>query len=140
MEDRQETVIAADQQPKPAMADATLPGLTDPANIVPSTNGRQPQQPPEIRYAEGISPAYFNFVGFCPSPEELTLELGLNRNSPGMRPVPIVVHQICTMNYFTAKRLMHALGIALEQHEKVFGNVEVEVTKRIQGRMDLTSD
>ncbi|HEV8001433.1 MAG TPA: hypothetical protein VGP63_16210 [Planctomycetaceae bacterium] len=36
------------------------------------------------------------------------------------------------MNHFTAKRLLAALGMALQRHENAFGNVETDVRKRVR--------
>ena len=36
------------------------------------------------------------------------------------------------MNHYTAKRLIHALGVALQRHETAFGAVETDVRKRVR--------
>jgi hypothetical protein len=38
------------------------------------------------------------------------------------------------MNYFTAKRVLHALQLTLERHEGVFGVLETDVQRRVQMR------
>jgi hypothetical protein len=47
-----------------------------------------------------------------------------------------VTHRLI-MNYFTAKRLLGALHMAVQQHESVYGVLEVDVQKRVRnpGRM-----
>lgn len=35
------------------------------------------------------------------------------------------------MNFYTAKRLMHALGMAVQRHEQAFGQLELDVNKRV---------
>ena len=34
-------------------------------------------------------------------------------------------------NYFTAKRLLHALHLSVQRHEQAFGPLEVDVNKRV---------
>jgi len=36
-------------------------------------------------------------------------------------------------NYFTAKRMLHALQLTLQRHEAVFGVLEPDVQKRVVG-------
>lgn len=36
------------------------------------------------------------------------------------------------LSFFTAKRLLGALHMALQQHENVYGVLEVDVAKRMQ--------
>jgi hypothetical protein len=37
------------------------------------------------------------------------------------------------MNFYTAKRLLGALHMAIQQHESVYGLLEVDVGKRARG-------
>ena len=39
--------------------------------------------------------------------------------------------QRIVLNFYTAKRLYHALGMTIQRHEKAFGILEIDVNKRI---------
>ena len=44
---------------------------------------------------------------------------------------PIVVNQRIILNFFTAKRLLHALQLSVQRHEAFFGVLETDVQKRV---------
>src|SRR5918995_995139 len=68
-----------------------------------------------------ISASYANFCRVTGSPEELIIDFGLNPQPVGMPKNPIAVTQRCIVNYYTAKRLLHALSLSVQRHEAVFG-------------------
>ncbi|MFN4258263.1 MAG: DUF3467 domain-containing protein [Gemmataceae bacterium] len=80
-----------------------------------------------------LSTVYANFCRVTGTPEELILDFGLNTQ---MQPVPTepvkLTHRLVT-NYYTAKRLLMALSMALQQHESVYGVLEVDIQKRMRG-------
>ncbi len=80
---------------------------------------------------ESLEPLYANFVRVAGLPEELVLDFGLNPQPFGAKPAPVKVSQRMVMNYFTAKRLWLMLGGFLQRHEQAFGNVEIDVSKRV---------
>jgi hypothetical protein len=83
------------------------------------------------------SRAVANYVSFCRvtgTPEELILDFGLNPPPSGAASHPIKVTQRIVMNYFTGKRVLHALQATLERHESVFGVLETDVQRRVQMR------
>ena len=96
------------------------------------TEGAAPAQPaqPTIE-PENLSPIYANFARVTGSPEELILDFGLNPQPFGDPTVGVKVSERIVMNYFTAKRLWGALGMALQRHEQAFGVLETDVNKRI---------
>ena len=49
-----------------------------------------------------------------------------------MPTTPIPVTQRIITNYYTAKRMLHALAMTLERHEATFGVVEVNVERRVR--------
>ena len=49
----------------------------------------------------------------------------------GVPTEPIPVNQHIVVNFYTAKRLYHALGMTLQRHEAAFGPLEVDVNKRV---------
>ena len=77
-----------------------------------------------------LSTVYANFCRVTGTPEELVLDFGLNTQ---MSPTPSetikLTHRL-VMNFFTAKRLLGALHMAIQQHENVYGVLEVDVQKR----------
>src|SRR5262249_14885834 len=79
-----------------------------------------------------LSSAYANFCRVTGTPEELVLDFGLNTQ---MTPVPSeavkLTHRL-VMNYFTAKRLLGALHMAVQQHENTYGVLETDIQKRIK--------
>ncbi len=75
---------------------------------------------------------YANFCRVSSTPEELILDLGLNPHPYATGETTVRVSQRIIMNHFTAKRLIHALGVALQRHETAFGAVETDVRKRVR--------
>ena len=79
-----------------------------------------------------LSPIYTNFVRVTGSPEELILDFGLNTDATGSANMPIKISERLVMNYFTAKRLLGALHMAVQQHEGVYGVLETDIQKRMR--------
>jgi hypothetical protein len=75
---------------------------------------------------------YANFCRVTGSPEELIVDFGLNPQPVGMPKSPIAVTQRIVMNYYTAKRLLHALHLSVQRHEAVFGVLETDIQKRVK--------
>lgn len=78
-----------------------------------------------------LQPIYANFARVTGSPEELVLDFGLNPQPFGSPTIPVKVSERLVMNYYTAKRLWAALGMALQRHEQAFGVLETDVNKRV---------
>jgi hypothetical protein len=82
--------------------------------------------------ASHLSTKYANFCRVTGTPEELVLDFALNTQ---MTPQPTEAVQLThrlVVNYFTAKRLLHALHMAVQQHENAYGALEVDIQKRIR--------
>ncbi|QDT15360.1 DUF3467 domain-containing protein [Alienimonas californiensis] len=79
----------------------------------------------------GAAVCYANFCRVSRSPEEIILDVGLNPHPGGGVPAKVTVAQRIVMNPYTAKRLLGALNVALRQHEQTFGEVQVDVRKRV---------
>lgn len=77
-----------------------------------------------------LSPSYANFCSVRRTIEEVILDFGLTTEFMGPSKYPVVLEQRVVMSYFTAKRLMEALRVSLQQHESVFGSVELDARKR----------
>jgi len=74
---------------------------------------------------------YANFCRVTGSPEEMIIDFGMNGQPVGGADRPIEVKQRVVMNFYTAKRLLHALHVSIQRHEEVFGMLETDVQKRV---------
>ena len=100
---------------------------TAPVGDAPA-QAQQMQVPSE---PDNLQPIYANFARVTGSPEELVLDFGLNPQPFGGPTIPVKVSERLVMNYYTAKRLWAALGMALQRHEQAFGVLETDVNKRV---------
>ena len=89
----------------------------------------QQRQRVEVEDKDAIS-TYANFCRVTGTPEELILDFGLNSQPYGMPTEPVQVKQRIVTNYYTAKRMLQALGMSVQNHERVFGVLETDVQKR----------
>ena len=78
--------------------------------------------------------AYANFCRVTGTPEELIVDFGLNAQPFGVPTDPVKVSQRIVMNYYTAKRMLHALHLSVQRHEQAFGVLETDVQKRVVGK------
>jgi hypothetical protein len=91
----------------------------------------QPEQPRmQVDDSHAIC-SYANFCRVTGTPEELIIDFGLNSQPFGVPTEPVVITQRLVTNYFTAKRLLHALGLSVQRHEQAFGVLETDVQKRV---------
>jgi hypothetical protein len=80
-----------------------------------------------------VAALYANFCRVTGTPEELIIDFGLNPQPMMGTPAhPILVSQRMVTNYYTAKRLLHALGLTIQRHEGMFGVLETDVQKRLR--------
>jgi hypothetical protein len=75
--------------------------------------------------------SYANFCRVTGTPEELIVDFGLNAQPFGVPNEPVKINQRLILNYYTAKRMLHALGLTVQRHESAFGVLETDVQKRI---------
>jgi hypothetical protein len=75
---------------------------------------------------------YANFCRVTGTPEELIIDFGLNPQPFGMPTHPIPVTQRIITNFYTAKRMLHALQLTIQRHEATFGVLETDVQKRVR--------
>jgi hypothetical protein len=78
--------------------------------------------------------SYANFCRVTGTPEELIIDFGLNAQPFGTPTEPVQVTQRIVTNYYTAKRLLHALHLSVQRNEQAFGVLETDVNKRIVGQ------
>jgi len=79
-----------------------------------------------------LSTAYANFCRVTGTPEELVLDFGLNTQMQPQPTEPVKLTHRLVVNYFTAKRLLGALHMAVQQHENTYGVLEIDIQKRIR--------
>ncbi len=75
---------------------------------------------------------YANFCRVTGTAEELIIDFGLNPQPMVMPDHPLAVTQRIITNYYTAKRMLHALYVAVQRHEEAFGILETDVQKRMR--------
>jgi hypothetical protein len=78
--------------------------------------------------------AYANFCRVTGTPEELIVDFALNPQPMGVPTQPVVISQRIVTNYYTAKRMLHALQLTIHRHEQAFGVLEIDINKRVVGR------
>jgi len=109
---------------------------TKPESEVPATQGeaaqRQQPQQQQVKVDDShITASYANFCRVTGTPEELIVDFGLNPQPFGIPQEPVIVTQRIVTNYFTAKRMLHALQLTVQRHEATFGVLETDVQKRV---------
>jgi len=96
-------------------------------------SAREPQRQPgqiEVNDTKAVA-SYANFCRVTGTPEELIVDFGLNKNMNPEPGEPIEISQRLIVNFFTAKRLLAALHMAVQRHESAFGVLETDVQKRV---------
>lgn len=76
--------------------------------------------------------SYANFCRVTGTPEEVIIDFGLNPQPIGIPTQPINVSQRIVMNFYTAKRMLHALQLTIQRHEATFGVLETDIQKRVR--------
>jgi hypothetical protein len=120
-EQEQETTAASDQGAQQQPKQAEQP--------------QQPQAPARVPLQIDDSNAVANYANFCRvtgTPEELIIDFGLNPQPIGIPTQPIAVTQRIITNFYTAKRMLHALTMTVQRHEATFGVLEIDVQKRVR--------
>jgi hypothetical protein len=108
------------------------PKAKDDRPAVPT--GGQPQQRQQVDVDDShIMAAYANFCRVTGTPEELILDFGLNPQPVGVPTKPLILTQRIVLNYYTAKRMLHALHLSIQRHEQAFGVLETDIQKRVVG-------
>ena len=104
-----------------------------PAAEPAAQEGGKPSQRVAIQIDDsGAVANYANFCRVTGTPEELIIDFGLNPQPIGVPTQPIPVTQRIITNFFTAKRMLHALQMTIQRHEATFGVLEIDVQKRVR--------
>ena len=93
-------------------------------------NDSKKNNPITVNDTKAIS-SYANFCRVTGSPEELIVDFGMNSQPIGGGETPVDISQRIVLNFYTAKRLMHALHVSVQRHEEVFGKIETDINKRV---------
>lgn len=97
------------------------------------TQPATPAPRPQIQIDDSkVTANYANFCRVTGTPEELIIDFGLNPQPFGVPTEPIPVTQRIVTNFYTAKRMLQALGMTIQRHEATFGVLETDVQKRVQ--------
>lgn len=118
-------------------ATKTRPARPADADDRPRSDGgtaAEPQRGVEVDDKSIAAASYANFCRVTGTPEELIIDFGLNAQPFGVPSDPVQVSQRIVTNYFTAKRLLHALHLSVQRHEQAFGVLETDVNKRVVSR------
>jgi hypothetical protein len=95
--------------------------------------GAQPAQRMQVEIDDSkVLALYANFCRVTGTPEELIIDFGLNPQPFGIPTHPIPVTQRIITNFYTAKRMLHALNLTIQRHEAAFGVLETDVQKRVR--------
>jgi len=106
-----------------------------PAQEAPQAAPQQRQQQRRVQIEIDDSHTVANYANFCRvtgTPEEMIIDFGLNPQPIGVPTQPIPVTQRIITNFFTAKRMLHALQMTIQRHEATFGVLEIDVQKRVR--------
>ena len=101
----------------------------------PTAEAAPQQQPQRVQVDIDDSKVIATYANFCRvtgTPEELIIDFGLNPQPFGIPTQPIAVTQRIVTNFFTAKRMLHALQLTIQRHEATFGVLETDVQKRVR--------
>lgn len=90
-----------------------------------------PQAPEIILDDSATSPTHANFRRVTATPEEVILHFGLNSQPFASGTQEIKAAQRIVMNFFTAKRMLMALGLTVQRQEQTFGASELDVSRRV---------
>ncbi len=103
-----------------------------PAEAPTPQAGKAPPQRQQIQIDDsGAVASYANFCRVTGTPEELIIDFGLNPQPFGIPTQPIPITQRLITNFYTAKRMLHALQLTIQRHEATFGVLETDVQKRV---------
>jgi hypothetical protein len=95
-----------------------------------SPNAPEQGQRVQVEDKNAVS-SYSNFCRVTGTPEELIIDFGLNAQPFGVPTEAVQITQRIVTNYYTAKRLLHALHLSVQRHEQAFGVLETDVNKRV---------
>jgi len=121
--------VAKKPEEQPESQGDAAPEADAPAAQGPAQRPQRPQV--QIDDANALA-NYANFCRVTGTPEELIIDFGLNPQPIGVPTQPIPITQRIITNFYTAKRMLHALSLTVQRHEATFGVLEIDVQKRVR--------
>ena len=123
----------AESADKPTKEEQEAAASTPEEQKAPAQAAQQPvQQRQQIQIDDTkANVAYANFCRVTGTPEELIIDFGLNPQPFGVPTSPIPINQRLIVNFYTAKRMLHALQLTIQRQEATFGVLETDVQKRV---------
>src|SRR5579875_709319 len=103
-----------------------------PATLNPQ-QGQQGQATAVVGDDSSTLPSYSNFCRVTATPEEVILDFGLDPQPFATGRQEVKANQRIVMNFYTAKRLLTALGMTIQRHEGTSGSIERDVRRRATG-------
>ncbi len=131
----------SDKSEKKEEAEVPAPPAAESGDKSAAESGDKPSAAPQQQRQQRVQvqiddskvmAAYANFCRVTGTPEELIIDFGLNPQPFGIPTEPIPVTQRIIINFFTAKRMLHALQLTIQRHEATFGVLETDVQKRVR--------
>ena len=120
------------KSPEKPEKEAEVPAPAEESGAPAAQPRQQPQQRVQVQIDDSQALAlYANFCRVTGTPEELIIDFGLNPQPFGVPTEPIPVKQRIITNFYTAKRMLHALTLTVQRHEATFGVLETDVQKRV---------
>lgn len=120
---------------KPENEVETSAAPTPPASEAPAHAADPQAQAQRVQVQIDDAKAMASYANFCRvtgTPEELIVDFGLNPQPVGIPTQPIVITQRIITNFYTAKRMLHALQLTVQRHEATFGVLETDIQKRVR--------
>ena len=83
---------------------------------------------------DNLKTTYANVCRIVPTPIEMIVDFGLNPNFFGkaLPDEPVSMESRIILSYDGAKRLMLALGNAVQSYEATYGTIELDMSKRMK--------
>ncbi|MDR2345519.1 MAG: DUF3467 domain-containing protein [Planctomycetaceae bacterium] len=88
------------------------------------------QQPIQLDDSDVIA-NYVNYCRITGTPEEIILDFGLNTQPLGPSQQKIVLSNRIITSFYSAKRILLTLQAAIQRYENAFGEIEIDVQKRV---------
>jgi hypothetical protein len=127
-------VAKSPEKPENEM-ESQAPAQSAPGETPAPASEPQAPQPQRVQVQIDDSKALASYANFCRvtgTPEELIVDFGLNPQPVGLPTQPIVITQRIITNFYTAKRMLHALQLTVQRHEATFGVLETDIQKRVR--------
>lgn len=97
-------------------------------------------RPPASVETAGIDTFYANYCRVTGTQEELVFDFGLNTQAAARAGEPVRLTHRLVMSFYTAKRLLLALEVAIKQYEETYGPLELDARKRAKKSRPASPD